>query len=195
MTRKFSVAFDYRCPFAFNAHAAIVAALREGIEMDVTFTPYSLDQNHVEEGGVDIWDRPATERGTGTMALLFGIAVRDNFPDQFLDFHLEAFAARHVHSLAIRDEAVMRNVCTLVGLDPERVAELALGDATLATLKTEHTALVADYEVFGVPTFITAGTATFIRFMDRGNFADLLKALDLLEWSNLNEFKRTKIDR
>ena len=89
----------------------------------------------------------------------------------------------------------MRNVCTLVGLDPERVAELALGDTTLETLKTEHTALVSDYEVFGVPTFIVNGTATFIRFMDRGNVADLLKALDLLEWSNLNEFKRTKIDR
>ena len=149
MTRKFSVAFDYRCPFAYNAHAAIVAALREGVEIDVTFIPFSLDQNHVEEGEVDIWDRPATERGTGAMALLFGIAVRDNFPDQFLDFHMEAFAARHVHSLAIRDEAVMRNVCTLVGLDPDRVAELALGDATLATLKTEHTALVADYEYSG----------------------------------------------
>lgn len=195
MTHKFAATFDYRCPFAYNAHSAIIAAIRQGIDLDVTFVPFSLDQNHLDEGETSIWDRPANERGTGTMALLFGIAVRDHFPDQFFDFHMEAFAARHVHSQAIRDEAVMRNVCSLVGLDPEVVAALALGDITLRTLEREHTLLVADYEVFGVPTFIADGVATFIRFMERGNIADLLKALDLLQWTNLNEFKRTKADR
>ena len=95
MTRTFSVTWDYRCPFAYAAHSAIVAALRAGEELDVTFVPFSLDQNHVPEGETPIWDRPADARGSGTTALLFGIAVRDHFPERFLDFHMAAFAARH----------------------------------------------------------------------------------------------------
>ena len=35
------------------------------------------------------------ERGTGVLALEWGIAVRDAFPDHFLDWHIALFAARH----------------------------------------------------------------------------------------------------
>jgi predicted DsbA family dithiol-disulfide isomerase len=195
MTRTFSVTWDYRCPFAYAAHSAIVAALRTGEELDVTFVPFSLDQNHVPEGETPIWDRPAAERGSGTTALLFGIAVRDHFPDHFLDFHLAAFAARHDEARAIAEESVMRDVAASVGLDPDAVATAASDPATLERLRIEHTAAVDDHDVWGVPTFITATSATFIRFMERGRVDDLLRALDLLDVENINEFKRTRIPR
>jgi hypothetical protein len=35
----------------------------------------------------------------------------------------------------------------------------------------------------------------FIRFMERGRVDDLERALDLLDWNRLNEFKRTTIAR
>lgn len=195
MTRTFSVTWDYRCPFAYNAHSAIAAALRAGEDLDVTFVPFSLDQNHVPDGEPPIWDRPAGERGSGTTALLFGIAVRDHFPDRFLDFHLAAFAARHDEARAIGDEAVMRDVAAGVGLDPDAVADAANDPSTLERLATEHTAAVTDHDVWGVPTFITPTSATFIRFMERGRVDDLLRALDLLDVETINEFKRTRIPR
>jgi hypothetical protein len=49
--------------------------------------------------------------------------------------------------------------------------------------------------VFGVPTFLVDDHATFVRFMSRGDVDDLSRTLDLLAWTNLNEFKRTVIPR
>ena len=90
MTRELAVTFDYRCPFARNAHEALITATREGtLDIDVRFLAFSLDQAHVAEGEPAIWDRPVGERGTGVLALEWGLAVRDRFPDAFLDFHWE----------------------------------------------------------------------------------------------------------
>src|SRR3954452_6884852 len=122
MTRSFAVTFDYRCPFARNAHEAVVTGLREGRDWDVRFLSFSLDQVHVEEGEPPVWERPPEERGTGVLALQWGIAVRDNFPDDFLNFHVELFAARHDHAQKIGDEAVVRDVAQSVGLDVDAIA-------------------------------------------------------------------------
>jgi hypothetical protein len=46
-----------------------------------------------------------------------------------------------------------------------------------------------------VPTYIEGEEAVFIRFMERGRADDLNRALDLLDFTRLNEFKRTKIAR
>src|SRR5688500_7228302 len=94
VTRTFAATWDYRCPFARNVHEAIVTALREERGWDVTFVPFSLDQAHVEEGETPVWERPPEERGSGVPALTWGIAVRDSFPDHFLDWHEACFAAR-----------------------------------------------------------------------------------------------------
>jgi predicted DsbA family dithiol-disulfide isomerase len=195
MTRTFSVTWDYRCPFAYNAHAAIDAARRAGEDLTVTYVPFSLDQNHVPEGEVPIWDREEGARGSGTSALLYGLAARDHFPEQFPDLHLALFAARHDEARAIADDAVLRDVATSVGLDADAIAAIAHDPATLARLAAEHTAAVEDHGVWGVPTFITATSATFIRFMERGDVPDLLRALDLLDAEGVNEFKRTRIPR
>src|SRR5690349_23604548 len=110
MTRAFAVTFDYRCPFARNAHEAVVTALREGRDWDVTFTPFSLDQVHVEEGETPVWERDPAEWGTGVNALLWGIAIRDEKPDNFLDWHVAAFAARHDEGRKIAKLDVLRDI-------------------------------------------------------------------------------------
>ena len=103
------------------------------------------------------------------------------------------FGARHDHGRDLRDEAVLRDVVAAAGCDPDRITDLAHDPATLATLAAEHTEMVRDHSVFGVPTFVAHGQATFVRFMERGNVDDLERMLDLLAWSNLNEFKRTTL--
>jgi hypothetical protein len=195
MTRSFAVTFDYRCPFARNAHEAVVSALREGRDWDVRFAPFSLDQVHVAEGEPPVWDRAPEERGTGTLAMQWGIAVRDHFPDQFFDLHIEMFAARHDHALKLGHEEVIRDVAAKVGLDVDAVAAEVESGRPLKTLAEEHTEAVQRWAVFGVPTFIEDDTAVFIRFMERNHVADLDRALELLPWTRLNEFKQTKVPR
>jgi 2-hydroxychromene-2-carboxylate isomerase len=193
--RSIAVTFDYRCPFARNGHEAVVSALREGADLDVRFLPFSLDQVHVEEGEPPVWERGPDEWGTGVLALLYGIAVRDAFPEHFLDFHIEAFAARHDHGEKLGHEDVMRAVAAKVGLDPDAVATEAHSGRPLKTLAAEHLEAVERWAVFGVPTFIEGDEAVFVRFMERGRVDDLERMLDLLAWDRFNEFKRTRISR
>jgi DSBA-like thioredoxin domain-containing protein len=195
MTRTYAVTFDYRCPFARNAHEAVVTGLREGRDWEVRFLPFSLDQVHVEEGEPPVWERPPLERGTGVLALQWGIAVRDHFADKFFDFHIATFAARHDHALKLGHEDVVRDVAKQVGLDVDAVAAEVESGRPLKTLAEEHTEAVKNWNVFGVPTFIENDTAVFIRFMERDNLEDLDRALDLLPWTRLNEYKHTSVPR
>ncbi|MGD0381819.1 MAG: hypothetical protein ABSC30_17760 [Acidimicrobiales bacterium] len=102
----FGVTYDYRCPFARNAHEHLVVALRGGADWDVEFTPFSLSQAHVEEGGLPVWDDPA--KAPDLLAIEAGLVVRDEFPDKFYDVHLGLFTARHDRGLDLRDESAHR---------------------------------------------------------------------------------------
>jgi predicted DsbA family dithiol-disulfide isomerase len=195
VAREIAVSFDYRCPFARNAHEAVVTALRDGVDLDVRFLPFSLDQAHVEEGEPAVWDREPGEWGTGVTSLLYAIAIRDQFPDAFLDFHLEAFAARHDHGKKLGREEVVREAVAAAGLDVDTVAEEAWSGRPLKTLAAEHSEQVDRFNAFGVPTFIEGDEAVFIRFMERNRVDDLERALELLDWTRFNEFKRTQIPR
>jgi 2-hydroxychromene-2-carboxylate isomerase len=142
-----------------------------------------------------VWERDPSEWGTGTLALLYGIAVRDAFPDRFFDAHLALFAARHDRGLKLGHESVLRDAVGEAGLDPDAVAEEVHSGRPLKTLISEHTEAVDRWAVFGVPTYIEGEEAVFVRFMERGRVDDLERVLDLLQWTRLNEFKRTRIAR
>ena len=197
MARHLAVTFDYRCPFARNAHEAVIAAIRTDALPDVEwrFLPFSLDQAHVEEGEPPAWERSPDSWGTGVLALLYGIAVRDAFPGHFLDAHRELFAARHDHGRKLGHETVLRDVVASVGLDPDAVADEAWSGRPLKTLAAEHTQAVDEWGVFGVPTFVEHDDAVFVRFMERGRVDDLERMLALLDWTRFNEFKRTRLPR
>jgi hypothetical protein len=195
MAHAFAVTWDYRCPFARNAHEAVVTALRDGADLDVRFLPFSLDQAHVEEGEPPVWERPPEERGTGVLSLEWGLAVRDSFPQHFFDFHIAVFRARFDEGRKIGKEEVIREIAGEVGLDVDAVADEVASGRPLKTLVEEHTEAVERWSVFGVPTFISGDEAVFIRFMERGRTDDLERALDLIEWTRLNEFKRTTVPR
>ena len=62
-------------------------------------------------------------------------------------------------------------------------------------LATEHTDLVSGWAVFGVPTFIVGEEAVFVRSMERHRPDDVHRIVDLVPWTNLNEFKRTRVPR
>src|SRR5581483_3897455 len=157
--------------------------------------PFSLDQVHVEEGEPPMWERTPDQWGSGVLALLYGIAVRDQFPEQFEDAHLALFGVRHEHGKKLDDEAELRAAVASAGLDPDAVAAEAWSGRPLKTLGVEHTEAVEGWGVFGVPTYLEGENAAFVRFMERGRVDDLERALDMLGWVNINEFKRPTIPK
>lgn len=195
MAREIAVTFDYRCPFARNAHEAVVAADRAGTDINYRYVAFSLDQAHVEDGANPEWERDPKDWGSGTWALQYGIAVRDSFPEKFLDTHVTLFAQRHDHGRQLGDRDVLDAAIESVGLDVDAVRAEVDSGRPLKVLATEHETMVADHDVFGVPTFVEGEEAVFIRFMERGRVDDLERAVALLDWPRLNEFKRTKILR
>jgi hypothetical protein len=195
----FSITWDYRCPFARNAHEHVLAGLRAGAPWEVTFQAFSLGQAHVGEGEPDIWDHPQDD--TGLLALQVGVVVRDRFPDRFLDTHEALFAHRHDHGGQLKDEGELRSVLAGVGVDADAVFEEVATGGPLSTVRLEHETGVKEHSVWGVPTFIVGDQAAFIRFMHRPQgdsavaTAAIDRVLDLLAWPELNEFKHTSIPR
>ena len=198
--RSFTVNWDYRCPFARNAHEHVVAGLQAGAPWNVRFVPFSLEQAHVPEGGTDVWDDPS--KAPVLQAMLAGIAVRDIAPERFLDVHLGLFRARHANGRDLRDEDVVTDVLAAAGVDPDDVLGHVDDGWPLEVFRKEHEEAVAEHAVFGVPTFVAGGRAVFVRLMDRpegdGDHAGATveRVLDLLTgWPALNEFKHTTIPR
>jgi 2-hydroxychromene-2-carboxylate isomerase len=199
MTLRFAVTWDYRCPFARIAHLHVVDGLLDGADWDVTFVPFSLGQVHVEDGEPPIWERPQDD--TGLLALQVGVAVRDNHPDHFLELHRAVFEARHARGARIREAEVLRRVLVEAGLDADEVMAEVAGGKPLAVIRDEHTAAVAEADVWGVPTFIVDDRAVFVRLTEPPTDATdarrtVERLIDLLTgWPQLNEFKHTTLAR
>jgi hypothetical protein len=195
---SFEVTWDYRCPFARIAHEHILTGLEAGADWEVTFRAFSLDQTHVDEGRPPVWDEP--EKYPGLLANLAGIVVRDRMPEQFHGVHRALFAARHEHSLDLRDRQVVSKALADAGVDSEAVLAEVDAGGPLQTLAAEHSDAASRLHVFGVPTFIIGSGAVFVRLMTGpggdGQLAvsTVSRVLDLLTgWPELNEFKHTSL--
>jgi hypothetical protein len=199
---SFALTWDYRCPFARNAHEHVLSGLAAGADWDVTFVAFSLGQVHVEEGQPSVWDKP--EQDGGILALQAGVVVRDNFAEKFPSVHRALFAARHDNALQLDDRAVIEGVLREQGVKPEEVFTHIDSGEALATVRGEHELYVASHNVWGVPTFIAGDQAVFVRLMDRSplgtdaatSVRTIERTVDLVDgWTALNEFKHTSIPR
>ncbi len=198
MTTSFAVTWDYRCPFARNAHEHVLTALDAGADWDVRFQPFSLDQTHVEEGEPPVWDRPGDFRGL--LVNLAGIVVRDRYPDQFPAVHRALFVARHDERRDVRDPDVVASVLKDHGVDATSVLADIEDGWPLQILRAEHTEAADTLGVWGVPTFIQGDRAVFVRLLDRPDqnpatsTRTIERVLDLIgDFPALNEFKYTRL--
>lgn len=200
MSLKFAITFDYLCPFARNVNEHVIAALQDGADWEVAFTPYSLTQGHVGASEPAVWDREDPDAESGVLALQVGLAVRDRFPEQFLDAHRELFAARHDRGEDIRDRDVLGKALGAADLDPDEVFELVDTGEFLATLRAEHETNVDTHKVWGVPTIITDQRAVFLRLLDRPGDEGAVgrdrieRVVELLDgFPELHEFKQVDL--
>ena len=194
VTRQFAVSFDYRCPFARNGHESVVAGLRAGRDWDVRFLPFSLDQVHVEEGEPPVWERDPDEWGTGVLALLLGHRGARLVPRP-----LPRLAHRRVRGPPRRGRQDRQGRSAARDRDVGRARRRRgrgrgrVGPAAQGPRRRAHRSRSSAGSVFGVPTFIVGERAVFVRVMDRNNPDDVDRVLDLLEWTDLNEFKHTSV--
>ena len=198
MTR-FTINFDYLCPFARIANEIVIRALEGGADHEVTFRGFSLSQVHTEDGEPEVW---RTEpRPSGVTALEWGLAIRDQFREAFPAAHLALFSARHDQGKDINDLEVIREAVASAGIEPDEVAKAVAGGQPVETLANDHTRSVEEHRVFGVPTFFLDDRAVFVRLMQRKTDpaearATLDRLLDTLTgWPELNELKATRIPR
>jgi len=198
--KPFAVTWDYRCPFARNAHEHLAVALADGADWQVTFLPFSLSQVHVPEGGTPVWDDPA--KAKDLLALAAGAVVRDRYPERFLDAHVALFAARHDGGLDLRLPDVVARVLDMAGVPGDTVVDEAGSGDVVKELQRTHEEAVAKWEVFGVPTFVMDDRAVFVRLMSRPHGDAALArrtiegVLDLFDAQpDLNEFKHTTLER
>lgn len=202
MSTNFAITWDYRCPFARNAHEHVLTALAGGADWQVRYLPFSLGQVHVEEGEPSVWDEP--QQDSGILALQAGVIVRDEFAARFPDVHCALFAVRHDEALQLDDRAVVGRVLADHGVPPEKVFEHIDSGEALRRVRAEHEEFVASHSVWGVPTFIAGEQAVFVRLMDRApagsdpaaSVRAIERVVDLLTgWPALNEFKHTTLPR
>jgi hypothetical protein len=197
----FALLYDYRCPFARNVHTHVLAARQAGLDVDVTFEPFTLNQGHIGEGEPDVWDDP---RHDGTLlALEVSVAVRDDFPGTFDALHGVLFNARHVRGISLTQRDQLTELLDEVGLDPGEVFALvdSLGPRRHIAERWRHYDSIG---VFGVPTFVTEDTeASFVRLMsgpdplDPGASVAVVERLLhlVLHQPEINELKRSQLER
>jgi len=197
---SFSVTWDYRCPFARNAHEHLIEGLEGGAEWDVTFVPFFLDQSHIEEGEDAAWDRPAST--PHLLSLEAGIVVRDRFPEHFLAVHRSLFSVRHDQGGDLRDPRVVAAALERAGADATAVLAEVEAGRPRKVVRNEHDQVVHDLDVFGVPTFIVGDHAVFVRLMSRpgGDGALARRTIDgvvtqIVDRPEINEFKHTRVPR
>jgi hypothetical protein len=197
MATTFAVTWDYRCPFARNAHEHIVAGLLDGADWDVQFLAFSLGQAH--EPAERRWSAP--DNDTGLLALQAAVVVRDQWPEHFLATHIALFEARHERGAHIREREVISALLAQQGLDADAVLDEVDTGRPLATVRFEHDGWAASHHVWGVPTFVVDDAAVFVRLMDRPEGDAKLarrtveRVLDLMAWPELNEFKHTSLPK
>jgi hypothetical protein len=198
--KPFAVTWDYRCPFARNAHEHILVGLADGANWDVSFLPFSLTQAHVPEGGIPAWDDPA--KAPDLMALAAGVVVRDEYPEHFGAVHHALFAARHDQGLDLRNRGVVAGVLDAAGVPGDKVLAQVDSGTPIDEIERAHLQAVGEWSVFGVPTFVVDGRAVFVRLMSRpGDDAALARRtiegiVQLMgDQPDLNEFKFTKLSR
>jgi DSBA-like thioredoxin domain len=198
--KPFAITWDYRCPFARNAHEHVALALADGAGWEVTFLPFSLSQVHVPEGGTPVWEDP--DKASDLLALSSGLVVRDQYPDRFLEAHVALFSARHDEKRDLREAAVVADVLERAGVPGDKVVAEVESGAVMTALRQAHEDAARDWGVFGVPTFIVGDRAVFVRVTTRpdGDAASARHTIEGVvelfdEHPELNEFKTTSISR
>jgi protein-disulfide isomerase-like protein with CxxC motif len=138
------------------------------------------------------------------LALEISVAVRDAFPDSFLDLHAALFDARHADGISLTTRAQLAAVLSAQELDPDVIFSIVDEGGPRKIIASAWTHYHDDLDVFGVPTFVfDDADATFVRLMNGPDPKDpqasvklISQLLGLIEHQpEINELKHTRLSR
>jgi predicted DsbA family dithiol-disulfide isomerase len=175
---QLDVFYDYLCPFVYRTSVLLQNVRDSGErELEVRWRYFSLTQVNSKDDGWTVWDAPDSEHVRGRLAFKAAEAARRQ--DAFDDFHMRLLRARHLDRADIDDVAVVERVADESGLDLDRFRNDVADPKILAALSRDHQGAVAEYGVFGTPTFVFPGGATaYVRLSEPPEAPDALRVFD-----------------
>ena len=196
MTRQFAVSFDYRCPFARNGHESVVAGLRAGRDWDV---------RSCRSRSTRCTSRRARRRcGSATPtsgAPACSAAVGHRRP-RLVPRPVPRLAHRRVRGPPRRGRQDRQGRSARArsrrrsGSTPTRSRPRSRGPAARRSLADEHTEAVKRWhDVRRADVHRRRHAPCSSASWTASNPDDVDRVLDLLEWTDLNEFKHTSVPR
>jgi predicted DsbA family dithiol-disulfide isomerase len=176
-TRSFDVFYDYLCPFVYRASVLLQNVRDSGQRpIDIRWRYFSLIQVNSKDDGWTIWDALDSE-ARGRLAFKAAEAARRQ--GAFDDFHMALLRARHEKRVDIDDVAVVERVAEDSGLDLDRFRTDIADAQIVSALERDHRAAVAEYGVFGTPTFVfDAGATAYVRLSEPPEASDSVAIFD-----------------
>ena len=197
---KFSINYDYLCPFARNLNEHVAQAITQGAPFEVEFVPFNLSQVHVEDGDPPIWEDP--DKAADLVANEVGYIVSQLIPDRFLDVHIGLFALRHDEGKSLKNRDEIAKVLVAQGVDESEIFAALDEHRYSERVRDLHEEQVQKLQIFGVPTVFDGERAAFVRIMKRPTQSQedsvtvLSRILDqVFNHAELNEIKHTHLDR
>jgi predicted DsbA family dithiol-disulfide isomerase len=175
--RRFDVFYDYLCPFVYRASVLLQNVRDSGDRpIEVRWRYFSLIQVNSKDEGWTVWDAPDSE-ARGRLAFKAAEAARRQ--DAFDAFHMALLRARHEQRADINDVAVVERVAEDSGLDLDRFRKDIADPQIVSALERDHQAAVAEYGVFGTPTFVfDGGAAAYVRLSEPPEASDSVGIYD-----------------
>jgi predicted DsbA family dithiol-disulfide isomerase len=177
--RQLDVFYDYLCPFVFRASVLLKNVKDSGERpLDIRWRYFSLVQVNSKVEGFTVWDASDSE-ARGRLAFKAAEAARRQ--NAFEDFHMALLRARHEQRADIDEIAVVEQIAEDSGLDLDRFCKDIADPEIASALERDHRAAVADYGVFGTPTFIfEGGAAAYVRLSEPPEASDSVAIFDRL---------------
>ena len=175
--RQLDVFYDYLCPFVFRASVLLKNVKDSGERpLDIRWRYFSLIQVNSKVEGFTVWDASDSE-ARGRLAFKAAEAARRQ--NAFEDFHMALLRARHEQRVDIDEIAVVEQIAEDSGLDLDRFRKDIADPEIVSALERDHRVAVADYGVFGTPTFIfEGGAAAYVRLSEPPEASDSVAIFD-----------------
>jgi hypothetical protein len=175
--RQLDVFYDYLCPFVYRASVLLRNVNDSGERpLDIRWRYFSLAQVNSKVEGFTVWGAADSE-ARGRLAFKAAEAARRQ--DAFEDYHMALLRARHEERADIDDVAVVEQLAEDAGLDLDRFRHDIADPQIVSALERDHRAAVADYGVFGTPTFVFGpGAAAYVRLSEPPAAADSVAIFD-----------------
>jgi predicted DsbA family dithiol-disulfide isomerase len=164
----FTIFYDFRCPFVYNATMWLEKVKSVGGQSpDIDWQPFSLAQINSDKGEeFKYWEQPGALDGSDHTLLAHraGLAAKRQGKESFDSFRIAILKARHEDKKDLMDPAVVEAAAVKAGIDLGQFKEDLADPDLLREIGESHTRAVEEYGAFGVPTCVfPSGNAAFIK--------------------------------